>query len=444
MAVDLTIPQAEYAKRRRELMRQLAPNSIAVVAAAHETLRNRDTHYIFRQDSDFYYLSGFSEPDAVLVMMPGRDQGEVIYFCRDRDPTKETWDGRRLGPEGLTRHFGADDAFPIDDIDDILPGLMEGRDRVYYSLGRNPAFDNRLMNWLNSIRNNSRAGAQPPEEFVDLDHLLHDMRLYKSEAELAIMRRAGQISAAAHVRAMQVCRPGMMEYQLDAEIQYCATLSGARHLAYPSIVGGGDNGCILHYIENNDVLNDGDLVLIDAGCELANYASDITRTFPVNGEFSKEQAALYDVVLEAQKAAFNEIAPGKDWNAFHLAAVRVLTEGLLAHGLLRGELEPLINSGAYQEFYMHRTGHWLGLDVHDVGDYRVGGEWRVLEPGMVLTVEPGLYVAPDNLNVEAKWRGIGIRIEDDVLVTENGYQVLTDGVPKERAEIEALMAEARG
>lgn len=441
--MSTTISAAEYARRRRELMRQLAPNSIAIVAAAHETIRNRDTHYPFRQDSDFFYLSGFAEPDAVLVMLPGREQGEVIFFCRDRDPSKEMWDGKRVGPEGLTRHYGADDAFPIDDIDDILPGLMEGRDRVYYSLGRNPDFDSRLMSWLNSIRGKARAGAQPPEEFVDLDHLLHDMRLYKSDAELAIMQRAGDISAEAHCRAMQVCRPGMMEYQLDAEIQHTFAMAGARHPAYPSIVGGGANGCILHYIDNSEPLRDGDLVLIDAGCELGNYASDITRTFPVNGRFSKEQAALYQVVLDAQQAACNEIAPGKDWNASHLAAVRVLCQGLLEHGLLRGDLDELLEQGAYSEFYMHRTGHWLGLDVHDVGDYRVGGEWRELEPGMVMTVEPGLYVAPDNLNVEAKWRGIGIRIEDDVVVTESGYRVLTSGVPKTIQEIEALMAEAR-
>lgn len=440
--MNFTIPQTEYARRRRELMRQLAPNSIAIVAAAHETLRNRDTHYLFRQDSDFFYLSGFSEPDAVLVMLPGREPGEVIFFCRDRDPNKEMWDGRRIGPEGMTREYGADDAFPVDDIDDILPGLMEGRDRVYYSLGRNPEFDSRLMGWLNSIRSKARAGAQPPEEFVDLDHLLHDMRLVKSDAELAVIQRAAEISATAHCRAMQVCRPGMMEYQLDAEIQHTFAMSGARHAAYPSIVGGGANGCILHYIENSDPLKDGDLVLIDAGCELLNYASDISRTFPVNGKFTKEQTALYQIVLDAQAEAIAAIVPGADWDAPHRAAVKALCVGLLELGLLRGEIDELVERGAYQEFYMHRTGHWLGLDVHDVGDYRVGGEWRVLEPGMVMTVEPGLYVAPDNLNVEAKWRGIGIRIEDDVVVTDSGCRILTSGVPKTIADIEALMAGA--
>jgi len=441
--MSVMISQAEYHRRRRELMRQLAPNSIAVVAAAHETIRNRDTHYPFRQDSDFFYLSGFAEPDGVLVMLPGRAQGEVIFFCRERDPSKEMWDGRRAGTDTMTRDYGADDAFPIDDIDDILPGLMEGRDRVYYSLGRNPAFDNLLMSWLNAIRKKAKAGAQPPEEFVDLDHLLHDMRLYKSNAEIEIMARAGEISAAAHVRAMRVCQPGMMEYQLEAEIQHSFAMAGARHPAYPSIVGGGANGCILHYIENSAQLQDGDLVLIDAGCELGNYASDITRTFPVNGRFSKEQAALYQVVLDAQQAAFANIRPGLDWNASHTAAVRVLCEGLLSLGLLRGELDTLLAERAYEEFYMHRTGHWLGLDVHDVGDYRVGGEWRVLEPGMVMTVEPGLYVAEDNLNVEYKWRGIGIRIEDDVVVTDQGCRVLTDSVPKTIEAIEALMAEAK-
>jgi Xaa-Pro aminopeptidase len=421
-------------------MSQMAQNSIAIIAAAHEIIRNRDTHFQFRQDSDFYYLSGFNEPDAVLVLLPGRSQGEVIFFCRDRDPARELWDGRRAGPEGLNKAYGADDAFPIDDIDDILPGLMEGRDRVYYSLGRNPHFDSLLMGWLNTIRSKARTGAQPPEEFVDLDHLLHDMRLVKSPAEIALMKRAGEISVAAHKRAMKVCKPGMMEYQLEAEIHHECALAGARFQAYPAIVGGGKNGCILHYIENSSPLNEGDLVLIDAGCELSNYASDITRTFPVNGKFNREQAALYNVVLAAQEAAFSHICAGKDWNASHDAAVEVLTQGLIEHGLLRGELHDLLETKAYTEFYMHRTGHWLGLDVHDVGDYRIEGEWRALEPGMVLTVEPGLYVSPDNLNVEAKWRGIGIRIEDDVVVTNEGYELLTPGMPRTVEEIESWMA----
>jgi Xaa-Pro aminopeptidase len=438
--VSLTIPSKDYAKRRRELMAQMAPNSIAVIAAAHEIIRNRDTHFAFRQDSDFYYLSGFAEPDAVLVLIPGREQGEVIFFCRDRDPTRELWDGRRAGPEGMVKQYGADDAFPVDDIDDILPGLMEGRERVYYSLGRNPAFDNLLMGWLNTIRSKARTGAQPPEEFVDLDHLLHDMRLIKSTAELAVMKRAGEISVAAHKRAMRACKPGMMEYQLESEIIHECSQQGARFQAYPAIVGGGENGCILHYIENNAELKSGDLVLIDAGCELQNYASDITRTFPVNGVFSNEQAALYNVVLAAQEAAFAEISPERDWNASHVAAVRVLCQGLLDLGLLRGDLDEILEQNKYTEFYMHRTGHWLGLDVHDVGDYKIGGEWRVLEPGMVLTVEPGLYIAPDNLNVEQKWRGIGIRIEDDVVVTKDGYELLTPGLPRSVEEIERWMA----
>ena len=339
--------------------------------------------------------------------------------------------------------YGADDAFPINDIDDILPGLVEGRTRVYYDLGRDADFDRRLMGWVNAIRARVRTGAQPPGEFVALSHLLHDMRLFKSPAEADLMRRAGAISAGAHVRAMKAVRPGMYEYQLEAEYLHEFMIHGARSPAYPSIVGGGANGCVLHYIENSAELKDGDLVLIDAGCELENYASDITRTFPVNGTFSAEQRTLYELVLRSQYAAIEATHPDNHWNVPHEIVVRVLTEGLVELGLLKGKVDDLIEEMAYQRFFMHRTGHWLGLDVHDVGDYRVGGEWRQLEPGMTLTVEPGLYIAPDDDTVEERWRGIGIRIEDDVLVTGNGCEVLTADVPKDIDDIEALMREAR-
>lgn len=440
----MPISKQEFALRRRHLMDQMEPNSIAIVPAAGEVTRSRDTEYPFRQDSDFHYLTGFPEPDAVLALLPGRTHGEVVLFCRDRDPAMEIWTGYRQGPEGACAHYGADDAFPIGDIDDILPGLIEGRKRVYYAMGRRSDFDRRVMQWVNSIRARVRAGAQPPGEFLDLDHLLHDMRLYKSAAELRVMREAARISAAAHVRAMRVCRPGLHEYQLEAEIQHEFTTHGARFPAYNSIVGGGANGCILHYVENSAELRDGDLVLIDAGCELDGYAADITRTFPVNGRYSREQRALYEVVLAAQQAAIDAIRPSHHWNQPHDATVQVITQGLVDLGLLKGEVQELIETEAYKPFYMHRAGHWLGLDVHDVGDYKVGGEWRVLEPGMVMTVEPGIYIGPEQTGVDPVWRGIGIRIEDNVVVTGQGCEVLTSDVPKAADEIEQLMLGSGG
>jgi len=440
----MTISKTEYARRRRNLMGLMEPNSIAIIPAAREQVRSRDTHYPFRQDSDFLYLSGFAEPEAVLVLVPGRRDGQFVMFCRERDPERELWQGYRAGPEGACERYGADDAFPVGDIDDILPGLIEGRERVYYSLGRSTEFDRQIMGWVNSIRAREASGAVPPGDFSDLDHLLHEMRLFKSAAELRMMRRAASITAAAHCRAMRACRPGNPEYELEAELQYGFALAGARTAAYPSIVGGGANACVLHYVDNDDKLRDGDLVLIDAGCELEGYASDVTRTFPVNGRFSPEQRALYDIVLRAQAAAFEAIVPGNHWNQPHEASVRVITEGLVKLGLLKGSVATLIKREAYRPFYMHRVGHWLGLDVHDVGDYRVGGDWRLLEPGMVMTVEPGIYVAPSNTKVAKKWRGIGIRIEDDVVVTETGCEVLTTGVPKEIDDIEALMANSPG
>jgi Xaa-Pro aminopeptidase len=436
----MSISKTEFARRRKNLMGLMAPNSIAIIPSAREQVRSRDTAYPFRQDSDFYYLSGFTEPDAVLVLLPGRRHGQFILFCRERDPGRELWHGHRAGPEGACQRYQADDAFPIGDIDDILPGLLEGRERVYYSMGRSAEFDRRIMGWVNRIRTKESSGAVPPGEFTDLDHMLHELRLFKSAAELRLMRRAAEITARAHRRAMQASRSGLYEYQLEAELQHEFTSGGARFPAYPSIVGSGENACVMHYIENSDKLRDGDLVLIDAGCELEHYASDVTRTFPVNGRFSTAQRALYEVVLRAQLAAIAEVKPGNHWNQPHDASVRVFTEGLVALGLLKGSITNLIKRNAYRAFYMHRVGHWLGLDVHDVGDYRVGDEWRVLEPGMVMTVEPGLYVSAGNTRVAKKWRGIGIRIEDDVVVTENGCEVISSGAPKTVEEIEALMA----
>ncbi|WP_045855915.1 Xaa-Pro aminopeptidase [Teredinibacter purpureus] len=436
----MSISKQEFSRRRKALMAMMEPNSIAILPSASEQSRSRDIEYPFRQDNDFYYLTGFDEPDAVLVLLPEREHGEYVLFCREKDKEKEIWDGYRAGPEGACIDFGADDAFPIDDIDEILPGLIEGRERVYYAMGKDPDFDRHLMEWVNRIRAKVRAGAIPPGEFLDLDHFLHDMRLYKSAEEIRLMETAADISARAHQKAMETCAPGRYEYELEAEIKYACALEGGRHAAYNSIVGGGANACILHYVENNQKLKNGDLVLIDAGCEYEFYASDITRTFPVNGKFSREQKAIYNLVLKAQEAAIEKVVPGNHWNEPHDASVRVIVEGLIELGLLKGTPETLIEKDAYKAFYMHRIGHWLGMDVHDVGDYKVGDEWRVLEPGMVMTVEPGIYIATDNNTVESKWRGIGVRIEDDVVITKEGCRVLTDGAPKTVDEIEAVMA----
>ena len=435
----MSISKSEFARRRKNLMALMEPNSIAIIPSAREQVRSRDTEYPFRQDSDFYYLCGFVEPDAVLVLVPGRRHGQFVMFCRERDQSMELWHGYRAGPQGVCDKYGADDAFPIGDIDDILPGLIEGRERVYYSMGRSADFDRQIMEWVNSIRDRQASGAVPPGEFTDLDHMLHELRLYKSAAELRLLRRAGEITARAHQRAIRSCRAGMSEYQLEAELLHEFATSGARHPAYPSIVASGVNACTMHYVQNSSKMRDGDLVLIDAGCEFEYYAADVSRTFPVNGRFSREQRALYDLVLRAQLAAIAKIKPGNNWNQPHDASVRVITEGLVELGLLKGSVASLIKREAYRAYYMHKVGHWLGLDVHDVGDYRLEGQWRLLEPGMVMTVEPGLYVSPHNTKVAKKWRGIGIRIEDDVVVTDQGCEVITAAVPKTIEEIEALM-----
>lgn len=433
------MPKAEFARRRKNLLALMAPNSIAIVPAGKEQVRNRDTHYRFRQDSDFYYLTGFAEPEAMMVLLPGREQGQFVLFCRERNAASELWDGARLGPEGVISQLGADDAFPIDDIDDILPGLIEGRERVYYLMGRSDELDHQIMGWVNSIRAKAHTGAVPPGEITDLGHMLHDMRLIKSAAEQRVLRTAGDITAKGHCAAMRACRAGLNESDLEAELAYCFARAGAREMAYTPIVGGGKNACTLHYIDNKAKLRDGDLVLIDAGCEYGYYAADVTRTFPVSGRFSAPQKAIYEIVLAAQNAAIAAIAPGRHWNESHEASERVITEGLLALGIVKGELEVLIDEGACRKFYMHKVGHWLGMDVHDVGEYRVNDQWRVLEPGMVMTVEPGIYIAADDKTVAPKWRGIGIRIEDDVIVTKVGNEIITEGVPKTVADIEALM-----
>lgn len=436
------IGTAEYARRRRQLMGMAGDNAILVLPAAPERVRSHDTFYPYRQDSDFWYLSGFEEADAVLVLVPGRRHGEVILFCRDRDPEREAWDGPRAGPEGVVERYGMDDAYPIDDLDEILPGLLEGRSRVYYHFGRDADFDLKLIGWVNRVRAQVRHGAQPPHEFLELGHLLHEQRLFKSPAEIALMQQAADVSVRAHLAAMRAVRPGVHEYQLQAEIEREFRAADAWP-AYGSIVGAGGNGCVLHYRANNSRCGDGDLVLVDAGAEYRGYAADISRTFPVSGRFSREQRALHDLVGRMQAAALEQARPGIAYEEGHLAAVEVLTEGLLQLGLLKGRLEPNLVERSYRRFYPHKTGHWLGLDVHDVGDYQLAGESRLLEPGMVFTVEPGIYVRPDDTSVDARWRGIGIRTEDDVVITGDGHRVLTAALARSADEIEAVMAGGR-
>jgi len=419
-------------------MRIMGDAAIAILPAAPSRTRSRDTEYKYRQDSDFLYLSGFTEPESVIVLLPGRKAGEYIVFCRESDPQQETWHGRRVGVERAPEVLEADDAFPVTDLDDILPGLLEGRETVYYSLGKDREFDARMMGWINRVRANSRAGPRAPTAFVSVDYHLHEMRLYKSRAELALMRKAAKISAAGHVAAMRQCRPGKMEYELEASLIGEYKRAGSTHSFVP-IVGGGDNGCILHYTENNCELADGDLVLVDSGAEYQGYAADITRTYPVSGTFTAPQRELYQLILAAQLAAIDAVKPGNHWNDPHDAAVRVLTRGLIRLGLLKGTLAKQIRDKGYRRFYMHNTGHWLGLDVHDVGEYKVEGEWRLLEPGMVLTIEPGLYIGSGR-GIPKRYANTGIRIEDDVAVTRDGHEVLTRDVAKNVAELEALLS----
>ncbi len=433
------VKPAEFARRRKQLMRMADQDAILILPSAPQRIRSHDTHYPYRQDSDFWYLSGFPEPEAVLVLVPGRKHGETLLFCRERDPEREAWDGPRAGPEGAVEAHGFDDAYPISDLDEILPGLLEGRSRVYYHFGRDTDFDLKLIGWVNRVRSQVRHGAQPPHEFLELGHLLHELRLFKSPAELKLMRRAAAIACEAQLAAMRATRPGGREYEVEAALQYVYRKNDAV-AAYEPIVGSGPNACVLHYRANNAPTAAGDLLLCDAGAEYAGYASDITRTWPVDGRYSKEQRALYEVVLAAQAAAMAQARPGRSWIAGHEAAVEALTDGLLSLGLLKGTLRSALASGAYKKFYMHKTGHWLGLDVHDVGEYKLAGEFRELEPGMVFTIEPGLYIAPGTRGVPAKWQGIGIRIEDDVLVTPDGHEVLTGAVPRDIEAVEAVLA----
>jgi Xaa-Pro aminopeptidase len=420
-------------------MSMMTEGTVAVVPGSALKTRNRDVDFAFRQDSDFFYLTGFSEPDSVLVMLPGREQGEVVLFCPERDPRHEQWNGERLGPDRATQMLDVDDAFPIGDLDEILPGLLEGRERIFITLGEHPDFDQRLLSWVQGIRAREAGGAVPPAEFIALKHYLHELRLIKSAAEIKLMREAGRITGLAHKRAMAACHPGMTETQLEAELVYEFMRNGARSCAYPSIVGGGRNACVLHYVDNNQVLNDGDLVLIDAGCEFEHYAADVTRTFPVNGAFSQAQAQIYEIVLRAQIAAIDACRVGSGFNLPHETAIKVMVAGLVDLGLLDGEVDDLIEQEAHLRFCPHKTSHWLGIDVHDVGDYRLDGTWRELEQGMVLTIEPGIYIQDNDANADlnARWKGIGVRIEDDVLITRKGPDVLSKSVPKTLADVEA-------
>lgn len=430
----------EFQARRRRLIDSLDANSIALLPAAPTARRNADVDYPYRQNSDFLYLSGFHEPEAVLALLADNKDGETILFCRDRDISVERWAGRRMGVDEAGLTLGIDRAFPIDKIDEILPEILQNQHRLYYDLGANKAFDQRLFGWIDGLKSARATPTKPPEQIIGLSRLLHGLRLYKSHTEINIMAQAGEISACAHKRAMQACRAGMLEAGLEAELLYEFAKQGARWPAYPSIVGSGDNACILHYVDNDRQLRDGDLVLIDAGCELAGYASDLTRTFPVNGRFSAAQSELYEIVLAAQQAAINCAQAGLPYAGMQQASDKILTEGLRDLGLLSGELDELTETGAAQPFAMHRVGHWLGLDVHDVGDYLVEGESRLLEAGMVTTVEPGLYIPAGCKAAPARLRGLGIRIEDSVAITTSEPRILTGSVPKKIDDIERLMS----
>ena len=425
-----------YARRRAALLAQMQ-TGIAIVPTAPERVRNRDSEYLYRFDSYFYYLCGFQEPEAVLVLIAGAEP-QSLLFCREKNLERETWDGFRFGPDAAREAFGVDAAYPIGALDEKLPLLMANQAALYYAPGMEADWDVRIMHWLNQVRAQSRTGVSAPQRILDVRAALDEMRLVKDAHELALMRRAADISAKAHERAMRATGPGRMEYEIEAELLYEFRRHGAQFPAYWPIVAGGANACVLHYSDNNARLDDGALLLIDAGCELDGYASDITRTFPVNGKFGGAQKDVYELVLAAQAAAIAATRPGVAWDAPHEAAVRVLAQGMIDFGLCQGSLDQVLETGDYKRFYMHRTGHWLGLDVHDAGEYKLDGKWRPLVAGMTLTVEPGCYIRPAANVPEAYWN-IGVRIEDDVLVTEAGCEVITAATPKSIADIEALV-----
>ena len=439
----MKLTQADFQERRDRLAEEMGPHSIAIIATSPVAMRNRDADYKFRADSSFFYLTGFAEPEAVAIIetFESIDEGYTYsLFCRERDREMEIWHGYRAGVDGAVEDYDAYEAYAIDLLDEEIIEKLLNKQKLFYRMGQQADFDARVAKWIAEANGESRKGTSAPAQVIQLDRILDEMRLHKSPQEIELMQIASTISAQAHTRAMQTVKPGMMEYALEAELNYIFGQNGCVP-SYNSIVGGGENGCILHYVENDKVLKDGDLVLIDAACEYQLYASDITRTFPVNGKFSSEQKALYEVVLKAQLAAIDAVRIGNSYKEPHRIAVRILVQGLLDLGLMQGDIEQIIEAESFHQFYMHGTGHWLGMDVHDVGSYKIEGEWRVYEEGMAVTVEPGLYIAPDDETVDVKWRGIGIRIEDDVVVTKNGPRVLTAAVVKTVEEIEALMAQ---
>ena len=431
--------QFNFSEGRSELSKKVLDDSAIIVASSPVKSRISDTDYLYRQDSNFYYLSGYEEPESILLIRPYAKKDNFIIFCRDRDPLKEQWDGFRSGQKGAVKDFGANKSLSISSADSLMPELLEGAKNIYYSMSSPCGLDKRINAWVDQIRLNTRAGAEPPQNLLSLDSIIHEMRLLKSDEEIEVMKQAAEITTEAHIRAMKAVKPGMFEYQLEAEYLYAFNKNGARAPAYNSIVGGGNNACILHYVENNSELKDGDVVLVDAGCEYKYYASDVTRTFPVNGSFTEEQKQIYSVVLEAHKQSMDQLQPGNKWNLAHEKSVEVIVEGLIDLGIIKSSKQEAIDTGEYSKFYMHRIGHWLGMDVHDVGSYKQDGDWRDLEPGMVMTIEPGIYILDSLEGVEDKWKGIGVRIEDDVLVTKEGFEVLTPDIPRSIEEVESTV-----
>ena len=430
----------EFEKRRRKLAKLIGKDGIAVIPTASTRVRSRDTDYPYRPDSDFYYFTGFSEPNAVMILAPGREDGSFILCLREKNPLTEIWDGHMEGLNGVKKNFEVDQSFDIEDLETILTSLFLGRQKVFFTLGQDEVLDKILMKSFNAVRAGQRRGGVVPSEIQALEPLVHEMRLIKSKYEIGLMKKSAKISVDAHKRIFENCKPGVFEYQIEADIIHEFGKHGAVP-AYTSIVASGQNACTLHYISNRDKMKSGQLLLTDAGCENEMYAADITRTIPVSGEYSKEQKEIYELVLEVQKNAINSIKPGQTFEGLQSDAIKGLTKGLKKLGLLKGRVDQLIKSEAYKDFYMHGIGHWLGMDVHDVGSYMdQKGKSRKFENGMVLTIEPGIYISKKNKDVPTEYRGIGIRIEDDVLVTKSGCDVLTKALPKEIGEIESIMA----
>ncbi|MCI0389323.1 MAG: aminopeptidase P N-terminal domain-containing protein [Acidobacteria bacterium] len=428
--------------RLTEFMQKMEPSSVAVLASAHDIRRNADTDFEFRQDTDFYYLTRLNEPDCVAVIAPNHPEHKYVLFVRPRIREEEIWTGIRTGVEGAINDYGADAAYEIGQLNEVLPKYLQNVEKLYYRFGNNEHFDQKIIATIKYIREKIRGGVYAPTTIIDPGTILHEMRLRKNEEDLKSLRRAAQISAEGHIAAMKYCKPGMYEYELEAMIEYVFRKNGATGVGYPSIVGSGFNTTILHYNTNNDQIEDGDLVLIDAGAEFNLFSGDITRTFPANGKFTKAQQSIYEAVLNAQKEVIKMVKPGESFMKLHEKAVEVVSDELLKLGLVAGDRQEVVEKGTYKKFFMHRTGHWLGMDVHDVGRYKVRDEWRILEPGMVFTVEPGIYIPARSENVSEEFFDIGVRIEDDVLVTETGYEVLTSAVPKEVRDVEATMKES--